>query len=249
MNETLLFWIIPAACILLVLGISSLVRLRVSRDITKEGADSSDTVRAYDRVSQWLLFDVIRFRFLQQLKKHPPEGILLDAGCGPGYLDRAIVARYPQLKIIGIDISPDMLELAVKNKALVTNNSFLSYQEADVQKLPFESESMDFVISTLSMHHLAHPEVAFREIFRVLKRPGRFLMFDLRRDMPGFLFSLVSFGQRFLAPPPIRRINGGVGSVWSSFTPEEMKLLLSQSPFRNWEIQKGWGWYWVWGIK
>jgi ubiquinone/menaquinone biosynthesis C-methylase UbiE len=249
MNETTLFWLIPLVLIVFMIGISSLLRLKVPRDITKEGEDNQDTVRAYDSVSRWLLFDLIRYRVLSQLKQYPPQGMLLDAGCGPGYLDRAIIARYPQLKILGIDISKDMLELAVGNLASSKNDSSINYQEADVQSLPFNNNYVDFVISTLSMHHLARPKEALKEIFRVLKPGGQLLIFDLRRDMPWALFGLICFGQRFLAPSPIRKINGGVGSVWSSFTPAEVKNLLSDSPFQSWKIQRGWGWYYVWGKK
>jgi ubiquinone/menaquinone biosynthesis C-methylase UbiE len=245
----MLFWLVPIIFIIIVPGALSLIRLRVWRDTTKEGANDRDSVQAYDSVSRSPLFSFIRWEVLRQLRKYRPEGTLLDAGCGPGYLDRAIAMKYPQLKIIGIDVSKEMLELATRQASSSKVNSRISYQEADVQKLPFKNDSMDFVVSTLSMHHLARPEEALGEIFRILKPRGQLFIFDLRRDTPEALFYLIRFVQRFFAPNPIRLTNGGEGSVLSSFTPLEMKTLLSQSPFPAWTIQKGWGWYYVWGRK
>jgi ubiquinone/menaquinone biosynthesis C-methylase UbiE len=248
-SEAMLFWMVPIIFIIIVLGALSLIRLGVSRDTTKEGANDRDSVWAYDSVSRSPLFGVIRYRVLRKLKKYRPEGTLLDAGCGPGYLDRAIALEYPKLKIIGLDVSKEMLDLATSQASSTKINPRISYQEGDIQKIPFKNNSMDFVVSTLSMHHLARPEEALGEIFRVLKPKGQLFIFDLRRDMPETLFYLIRFVQRFFAPNPIRLTNGGEGSVLSSFTPLEMKTLLSQSPFPVWTIQKGWGWYYVWSRK
>jgi len=204
---------------------------------------------AYDLVSRSPLFSFIRWRVLQQIRKYRPTGILLDIGCGPGYLDIAIAAKYPHVKVIGIDVSREMIELAVRNQSLSKTGQRINYREADIEHLPLENNSVDFVVSTLSMHHLAHPDQALREIFRVLRPSGQLFIFDLRRDMPEFLFGVIRLVQRFLAPYPIRRTNGGTGSVWSSFTPQEMKVLLSESSFSAWKIQKSWGWYYIWGRK
>jgi len=42
-------------------------------------------------------------------------GFVLDAGCGPGNISKYLISENPNLKIHGIDIAPNMLELAIKN--------------------------------------------------------------------------------------------------------------------------------------
>jgi ubiquinone/menaquinone biosynthesis C-methylase UbiE len=231
------------------LAILSWLRLRIPRDLSKEGIDDRESILAYDQVSRWPLFGLIRYLVIKQLKRHRPQGTLLDAGCGPGYLALAIAQKFPQLKVTGIDISKEMLDLAKINLASSKCNLRVKFQQANVQQLPFENDSVDLAVSTLSLHHWSNPAQALQEIYRVLKPGGQLLIFDLRRDTPRILYYSIRCGQRFLAPAPIRRINGGVGSVWSSFTPSEMEKLLTSSPFRNGKIRKGWGWAYILGQK
>lgn len=242
-------WIAPITIILLAVGFMSLSRLKIPRDLSQEGLNDYESTLAYDSVSRSPLFSFIRFLTLNQVKKSPPRGILLDAGCGPGYLDLALAEKYPELTILGIDNAPDMLGLATRNLYLTEPAPRVTFLEGDVQSLPVENDSIDFVISTLSLHHWPEPEKAFREIYRILKPGGCLLICDLRRDMPRLLFHLVRFGQNLVAPPPIRRVNGGVGSIWSSYTPTEMESLLSASPFSDYSIEKGWGWAYIRGKK
>jgi len=75
------------------------------------------------------------------------------------------------------------------------------------------------------------------------------LIFDLRRDMPQLLYLIFRFGQRYLSPPDLKRTNGAVGSVWASFTPAEMALLLAKSPFSKKRVMRGWGWAWLYARK
>jgi ubiquinone/menaquinone biosynthesis C-methylase UbiE len=241
----MLVWMV----LVLVLVASGLARRRIPRDINKESADDYESTLAYDRVNGWLLFAIIRYFFVRQLKRCQPQGTLMDAGCGPGYLAVRIAREFPKLRVIGIDISKDALELATKHANTLIPGSSLSFEEADINRLPLEDYSLDFVVSTLSLHHWPDPGLSFGELYRVLKPQGQLLLFDLRRDIPWGLFYFIQFGQRYVAPPPIRRTNGGVGSVWSSFTPEEMKSLLSASSFLDWKVRRGWGWAYIWARK
>ncbi len=245
----MLIWIAPVILALLLLTILSWARLKIPRDLSREGIDDHESILAYDRVSRWLLFSVIRYFIIKRLKECRPEGLMIDIGCGPGYLALAIAGKYPQIKITGIDISPEMLSLASRNQSIVNLNHRVNFQEADVHSLPFENNHIDFAISSLSLHHWANPESALLEIYRVLKPGGQLLIFDLRRDTPRILFYTIQLVQCSLAPPPIRRVNGGVGSVWSSFTPAELEKILSKSLFNTWKVQKGWGWIYLWGKK
>ncbi len=245
----MLFWLVPIILLMIVLSISSVGRLTVPRDIGQEGTDDRDSILAYDKIGHWPLFTIIRFFVIRQLKCLHPQGIVIDAGCGPGHLALAVAQKFPSLQIEGIDISPEMLERARINRAALNLEQRVKFQVADVLHLPIADRAIDFTISTLSLHHWREPGPYIEEIYRTLKPEGQLLIFDLRRDSPRILFDIVRFCQRFMAPPPIRRVNGGPGSILSSFTPLELEMILSASSFREWKVLKRWGWVYVWGKK
>lgn len=102
---------------------------------------------------------------------------ILDLGCGPGGLAVELVPRLPEARIVGLDVSPSMIELAKRHESAGGRVRFVVGDAAD---LPFEADSFDMVVSTLSLHHWAEPAVSFAEIRRVLRPGGLALIYDLR---------------------------------------------------------------------
>lgn len=105
------------------------------------------------------------------------ELVILDVGCGPGDLAAMLSERLPEARIAGLDLSPSMVELA-RRKA--TGDGRLSFEVGDVASLPFESGSIDLVVSTLSLHHWPDAGAGFSEIARVLRPGSAALVYDLR---------------------------------------------------------------------
>lgn len=109
-----------------------------------------------------------------------PNGKLLDVGCGPANLLRVIHKKYPENKLIGLDIDPKILKIAHKKlsgKAQLIQSS--------ATELPFADNSADVVTSTLMIHHLdtLDKEKMIKEIYRVLKPGGRFFLFDFAKPV------------------------------------------------------------------
>ncbi|MGY4625975.1 class I SAM-dependent methyltransferase [Bradyrhizobium sp. USDA 4486] len=97
--------------------------------------------------------------------------ILLDAGCGPGTITAALASVVE--KAVGVDIEPKAIAAAHRlaaAKGLIN----LSFVEADMTALPFESEAFDAVFFHAVLYH--HSEAALTrtlaEAWRVLKRGG-----------------------------------------------------------------------------
>lgn len=99
---------------------------------------------------------------------------VLDLGCGPGFL--SILLANQGCQVIGIDYSDQMLEEAKCNAK--ENEVSINFQKMDVQKLLFEDESFDFVITRNVTWNLEKPKQAYQEIYRVLKKQGRLLNID-----------------------------------------------------------------------
>ena len=229
----LMFLVIP-----LILLIFLAVRpMKIPREPEREGQQEGDAVAAYDRTNGWSVFSIERWIILHQMIKDKPQGRLLDIGCGPGFLAAAIGRKFKNNSIIGLDINRQMLDIAEKRWP-ETSNPNLSFLPSDAQQLPFADKTIDYVVNSLSMHHWQNPEMVFHEISRVLKPGGSFLIFDLKRDGPHYVYYLLKIGQTLVAPKPIKETNGAVGSFWSSYTLAETENMLAKIPFQRWELDK-----------
>ena len=91
---------------------------------------------------------------------------LLDVGCGPGYVSAAATER--GAIAIGVDFSREMVGIAQRMFPSI------EFREGDAQNLAFRDETFDRVVANFALLHIANPERAFREAFRVLRSEGMF---------------------------------------------------------------------------
>jgi ubiquinone/menaquinone biosynthesis C-methylase UbiE len=214
-----------------------------------EGIDDLDAARAYDMVSRWPQFRLLRRLIAAKLAKNLPTGLLADIGCGPGYLTTLIAKRYPSLRIVGVDAADEMIRAAEANAAQQGISDRVEYRQGDVGRLPLNDAELDFAISTLSLHHWSDPASAFDEVCRVLKPGGRMMLFDLRRDARRLVYWLFAFVQAAIVPAGLRRINEPMGSLLSSYALSELESMLSASRFEEWHVEGGVFWMFVWASK
>ena len=238
------------AIIVIVMLILGCRRVNIIRHISpEEGIEDVEAIKAYDRISQWPQFRLLRKLIIIELKKHNPQGVLVDVGCGPGYLMADLRRTFKELSITGVDISEEMIQKASKNMSATGFQEETSFRQGDIQALPFEDNSLDFVISTLSLHHWSEPIQALRELHRVLKPEGQFILFDLRRGSPRLFYWLMRFAQMFVLPAPMRRMNEPISSVLANYTPSELTGIIKETPFEQWSIQPGIFWVFLTGRK
>lgn len=121
---------------------------------------------------------------IEQLKLKGKETVL-DAGCGTGSLIAAIRQKFKHRgKIFGFDITPAMLDLAEYHLSKDRFNKTLQLELAHCENFSAKNASIDVVISSSVLHHLPHPDHAFAEFHRVLKKNGRLLVLDICTDYP-----------------------------------------------------------------
>ena len=246
----MLIWIILAnAFRTIIMSVFGYRRVNLPRRAGIEGLEDPAVVKAYDRINQWPQFRLLRRMIAGELKKHHPNGLMVDIGCGPGYLVADIAKAFPHLYTVGVDISEEMMQITTHNLRSLGISERVSFQQGAVQKLPFEDNTADFVVSTLSLHHWPDPKQALEEVHRVLRPGGQFLIFDLRRDARRVFYWLLGFAKTFVVPAAIRRVNEPVGSALSSYTLLESEALLSGTPFQQLKIKPGLGWMFLWGCK
>lgn len=97
-------------------------------------------------------------------------GNYLEAGCGSGSVCKALPS---EVSVTGVDFSAIALKTASSNAP--ANCIFI---RAGVENLPFEARTFDGVYSFEVLEHIIDPEIAIREMVRVLK-PGGFLLLSM----------------------------------------------------------------------
>jgi ubiquinone/menaquinone biosynthesis C-methylase UbiE len=95
-----------------------------------------------------------------------PGRKVLDIGSGPGHVAGAFAEDGAE--VTGIDFSARMVEVARRHYPQAT------FLEANAEQLPFGDASFQAVVSNFVVHHLARPDVVFREVCRVLEPWGSF---------------------------------------------------------------------------
>ena len=123
------------------------------------------------------LHDPIAERWIREIVEvFPTEKDLniLDVGCGTGYF--TILLAKLGYHVTGIDFTPDM----IKNGKVLAQEEHAAceLQVMDAEQLEFANESFDIVISRNLTWTLPHPEKAYKEWLRVLRKGGILLNFD-----------------------------------------------------------------------
>ena len=94
-----------------------------------------------------------------------PASHLLDVASGPGALTAEAANR--GARAVGIDLSPNMIELARRLYPAI------EFREADVEHLPFSDHTFDAVVCAFGLGHFPRPELAVAECVRTLLPGGR----------------------------------------------------------------------------
>lgn len=116
-----------------------------------------------------------------------PEGmIVVDAGCGSGYLLPELAAI--GARVIAVDHSKNQLAKA-RERAAALGMTMIDFREGDLTALPIDDRSVDAVFCYLSLHHVPHPESAIRDFFRVLRPGGRLVLTDFKSHEESWLAS------------------------------------------------------------
>lgn len=110
----------------------------------------------------------VEWRCALDLMDLTPGMHILDAGCGTGRFAKLMVER--GCRVTGVDQSPGMLAEARKR---LSDEGKVSLIEGDLQKLPFEADHFDLVVSMATFAFLEDPLAVLDELFRVVKPGGR----------------------------------------------------------------------------
>ena len=128
---------------------------------------------------RWGRYTSNTLSFFKAWAEIPIAAVVLDIACGTGELERLLLNDDPNRAIVGVDISEQMLAQARQKLSGYAN---LSFQQAIASQLPFPDQSFDIVVSANALHYFPEPEMALKEIKRVLKPQGSVVILDWCKD-------------------------------------------------------------------
>jgi ubiquinone/menaquinone biosynthesis C-methylase UbiE len=180
--------------------------------------------RVYDVVARRVLRRAYR-RVAEDVCAAAPQGAaLLDVGTGPGVLLMEIAQRRTDLKLTGVDLSPDMVSAAERNLRPFAGRA--TARVGDVTDLPFPDRSFDMVVSSISLHHWDRPEAAVPELARVLRPGGRLFIYDFGFAPFDTLVDTARTESLFTGAPP-QRTPWRTGVI---HVPRAARLVMSTAP-------------------
>jgi len=161
------------------------------------GSDSShDRVRSifteiasdYDRVNRVIslgLIDRWRYRLVSEMEFMEGSSIL-ELGCGTGKLTRLIAERLGEGRVLGVDLTPGMVEIA-RRTLPAEYEDLVDFSIGAGENLDLESNSFDLVTSAFTLRNVKDLEKVISEMKRVVKPGGQVYSLELAKPtIPGF---------------------------------------------------------------
>ncbi len=204
--------------------------MAISRTLEPECMSERTEALAYGD----MCLDAVNEAFVEDLLSHGtsigggPVGVwVIDLGCGPCDIPVKLCERAPAVKVLAIDSSVEMLELAKRQIDFGGMIDRISLAHDDVKILDMYADEMaDTVISNTLLHHLAEPEQGLRTAVRLLKLGGRLFIRDLVRpssvDEVEELVRLHTEGEPEIAKQLLRQ------SLHAALTLEEVREMAAE---------------------
>ncbi len=154
-----------------------------------------------------------------------PGDVVVDLGSGAGndvFVARALVGNSG--KVIGIDMTDDMIAKARKNNEKLGYDN-VEFYLGEIEAMPLENETADIVVSNCVLNLVPDKQKAFEEIYRITKNGGHFCVSDIviKGELPA---SLKKSAEMY------------AGCVAGAVQQEEYLEIIKSVGFSNIEIKK-----------
>jgi len=116
---------------------------------------------------------------LEKMRLAPTDNVL-DVGCGAGWLSRRLAKLVPEGRVVGMDISDEMIRQARRASVDFGNLMFVT---GEVAQIPWQPHFFSRAISVESSYYWPDPAAGIKDIFRVLREGGSaWILINYYRD-------------------------------------------------------------------
>ena len=134
--------------------------------------------------------------------------VIADLGCGTGEMLAGLLDKGKK-SLIGVDVSPEMLEQA---RLRLPESPNLELRIGELEHLPMREQEADAALMSMVLYHVSEPVKAIQEVQRVLKPGGVFLLVDFLKHNQ-------------------EQIRDIIGGVWLGFTRQQISGWLERTGF------------------
>ena len=160
------------------LRLAPLFSAKLQRVLEPEVMDTPDEARAYNAMDH----SAVNRLFVDDLLSAGGlTGEVLDLGTGTALIPIELCRRAPDARVLAIDLSVAMLDLARNNVEIAGLTSQIMLDRIDGKSLPYDDGRFVAVISNSIVHHIPEPLGVLKESWRVLSPGGLVFVRDLLR--------------------------------------------------------------------
>lgn len=156
----------------------------------QQGSKKQQVSRMFDNIAPYydllnrvlsLGIDTIwRKKAINQIKADQPK-VILDVATGTADVALEIANRLQAEKIVGLDISAEMLEIGRKKVAKKDLSELITLQQGDSENMPFADNTFDAITVAFGVRNFENLEKGLKEMNRVLKKDGKLVVLEFSR--------------------------------------------------------------------
>jgi ubiquinone/menaquinone biosynthesis C-methylase UbiE len=197
------------------------------KDLGIEGAQA----KYYDKMTREHRISEMK-RQAKEIAIYIKEGdYVLEIAPGAGYLSIEL-AKLGKYKIIGMDISKDLVEICTKNAKEAGVE--IDFKQGNVSNIPFNENMFNLIICVLAFKNFKEPLKALNEMYRVLKPGGTALIMDLNKQATMKMTKKVAENMGLKG---LKAYLAGAIQRSGAYSRKEFETFISETEFKDYEIR------------
>jgi len=217
----------------------------IKRILEPEVMDSVEEAFAYDTMDH----HVVNVEFVHDLiaTGYRWQGSVLDVGTGTARIPIVLCEEIADVRIVGIDLSKQMLVLAEKNIRAAQLGERIQVKKLDAKKLPFQDALFENCVSNSIAHHIPSPAQVLSEAVRVTCEGGILFWRDLVR--PESDTRLRHLVQTYAGHENVHQQQLFADSLHAALSLEEVRSMVAELNFDPAGVSMTSDRHWTWSTK